>query len=601
MATRGRTPTPAEAALLTVYQDAEQALLGAVTSEVRDLVDAPDDDLDARRALAARRIRETAQGVFLGLERGTRARVDAVIGAAAEQGAAAAAAELGTITGQGRDQYADTINRGALDRLAAAVIDRLSPVHSAILRTTLDAFRDVAARILPALVVGTDTRREATQRALWSLTDRGITGFTDRAGRNWSLSAYAEMAARTGAARAHVDGQLDRLAAAGRDLVIVNGSGDRCEQCRAWSGAILSNGGQAGPLRVEHATRDGEYITVHVAGTVDDARAAGLLHPQCRCSLRTYTPGITRDEPEPPADTGQYAARQQQRAIERQIRRHKAREAAALDPAALKRAQAGTRGAQARMRDHLAGNPDLIRRRYREQPGTGNLPTDGLRERVGPGGNPLRTDPVKGRARKPRDMSDVELDREMQAALAAEDFDAFDRYATETDRRDAKRQTDRDRRAAAADRLEEERGLEMERRMALGDDEEEAVADVYGVPVDRQRRQRAISDLRRDGYEGRSFDELARASYRDEVYRRVIDAENATRGTLLSKAGQAAGMDGLSLFTGSEARARKWASDELKAWWDAHGRLTLEQWKAQRLGDPGAAGRSAAARGDFLT
>jgi hypothetical protein len=597
---KARRPTQAEADMLGVYQDAERALLQSVTGGVRDLVEGPDDSLDARRAAGVRQVQQAAQGVFAGLERGAARRVDAVLGAADQQGAAAAAAELGAITGRGRDQYADTINRGALDRLAAALVDRLTPAHAAILRTTVDAFREVAARVLPAVLVGSDTRRIATQRALWALTDRGISAFTDKAGRKWSLSSYAEMATRSAAARATTDGKLDRLVGAGRDLVIVNGSSDRCDLCRPWSGRILSISGHArGQTMVEHGTQDGLMVAVTVAGSVDDARSAGLLHPQCRCSLSAYIPGITVTPPAPPPDNGQYAARQRQRAIERQIRGWKEREAAALDPTAQRYAASHTRAAQARMRAHLADNPDLRRISARERPGAGNSPTEGLRERVGPGGNPLRTASPVGKERAPRDMTNAELDREMQSALGVEDFDRFDHLATETDRRDAKRETDKARRAEQAAARAEARAVEMERLIGQGVDEEEAVARAYGVSVEKQRRAAAIAKLRGDGYRGESFDALSRDAYKDYAYSRYQAAEDATNGYMVNAAGRAAGASDSAFFTGSDAYVRKYATPELLEWFDLNGRPTLAEWRAELLGDAQAASRARNERGDL--
>lgn len=55
-------------------------------------------------------------------------------------------------------------------------------------------------------------------------------------------------------------------------------------------------------------------------------------------------------------------------------------------------------------------------------------------------------------------------------------------------------------------------------------------------------------------------------------------AESETRGHMLSKAGKAAGVNPQSLWTGPEARARRYASEELRAYWDRHGRLTKAEW-----------------------
>lgn len=64
-----------------------------------------------------------------------------------------------------------------------------------------------------------------------------------------------------------------------------------------------------------------------------------------------------------------------------------------------------------------------------------------------------------------------------------------------------------------------------------------------------------------------------------------LQAEHETRGNLLSKAGKAAGVDPKSLWTGSERRANKYASEELRAYFDKHGRLTRNEWKRAQVGE----------------
>lgn len=61
-------------------------------------------------------------------------------------------------------------------------------------------------------------------------------------------------------------------------------------------------------------------------------------------------------------------------------------------------------------------------------------------------------------------------------------------------------------------------------------------------------------------------------------------AERATNGNMLNAKGRARGIDERSVFTGSEERAYRYASDELKAHWERNPRPT----RAQLSGDPEA-------------
>lgn len=138
----------------------------------------------------------------------------------------------------------------------------------------------------------------------------------------------------------------------------------------------------------------------------------------------------------------------------------------------------------------------------------------------------------------------------------------------------------------------------LDELMAAGWDEETAVEEALGVPVEDQRRERAIGMLRSQGYVGTRFEDLARRSYRDYVASAYRAAEDAARGHLLTREAQNANVDPARLFSGPEVRARRWASDELKQWWDENGRLTFTDHKALLLGGQAA---HRGAEGAFLT
>src|SRR5690606_25442364 len=215
-----------------------------------------------------------------------------------------------------------------------------------------------------------------SQAAWAALIDRGIVSFTDRAGRRWRLSSYVEVIGRTNVARAAVQGQPDRLRGLGQDLVIVSDSPRECPKCRPWERKILSISGRTrGRVQVEHATRDGEYVTVDVAGSLDEARSRGLQHPNCTHSLSIYLPGVTTAG-NAKHDPAGYEAKQQQRALERKIREAKLQAHGALTPEAKKAANAKVRAAQAALREHIEQH-GLKRLRYREQIGAGNVPRGG--------------------------------------------------------------------------------------------------------------------------------------------------------------------------------------------------------------------------------
>lgn len=257
----------------------------------------------------------------------------------------------------------------AINRLVLALVSRLRGTHLQILRWQVDTYREVIARTAPDVLAGTATRRRAAQIAYEHLLGQGITGFVDRAGRRWELASYVEMATRTTIAQALLEGHLDRLAAAGIDLVMVSNSPQECPRCRPWEGKVLTRSGPPGQrtIQAESAVARGT-VEVEIAGTLAEAIAAGLFHPNCTHNVTGYLPGATR-RPQGTENPQGYEDRQKLRALERAVRRAKLREAAVIDPAARKAARAKVRAAQAAIREHVAAT-GLIRQPAREQIGT---------------------------------------------------------------------------------------------------------------------------------------------------------------------------------------------------------------------------------------
>lgn len=106
---------------------------------------------------------------------------------------------------------------------------------------------------------------------------------------------------------------------------------------------------------------------------------------------------------------------------------------------------------------------------------------------------------------------------------------------------------------------------DLDQRIAAGDDYVTAAATI-------ERRA------------GESLDQAVRRHHDEWIDLSYLQAEQVTRGHMLSPAGRAAGVDPRSLFTGPLARARAYASEELQRWWSDHPRLNRTQFRAQLLG-----------------
>ncbi len=612
-----------------LYADVEQRLLALCARQLAVGMEAPGWAVAKLAAVAP--LRRAADMLLDTLAGNVDQEVRHVVAEAYQAGRHSALAELGVLSDENRRRVADlTPQAQAVDRLAAETIETVTATHRGILRATEDGYRRVVAEVTAAPLLGTESRRQATQQAMTRFADRGVSSFRDQAGRRWQLTSYAEMAVRTSVARAATEAHMTTLSAAGIELVVVSSSPRECPLCRPWERKVLSIGGPSGArtVDIEHATEDGRLVQVDVAGSLDEARAAGLQHPNCRHSVSSYAPGITRTEDAEPDPAG-YEAGQRQRAIERHIRKYKQRAAAAVTPEGKRQAEAKVRQWQGAMRDHLASHPDLRRLRHREQPGASNLPKPQVRA----------SDDVLQAARV-RAGDDVTL-REMtdeQLALATRPgvLDGRDlaRIGAEADRRDAV-----DLRASVfpegrllddlAGTSDEALGWaqqfagddellriaeELDRRypgplpdfpLPTGDSVEDALAAsaalddalAPGTPPGDWGRYAKVADdalpaaarhLADEGPADEPVHKIGRREAREMYFVWAMEqleaAEAATRGYLLNRRGRETNIDPTSLFTGPARIAYAYASDELKAFWRAHPRKTQQEFVAEVTG-----------------
>lgn len=339
---------------LTMYRLAGEAEIALITRISRALARGVDAPGWAQRQLGdlARLRRGWEADVGTWLLRG-QAQAVTVVGEAGEWGAARAHAELRVALR--RTALASPLpGAQGVMALAEELSGMLGGTRFGVLRATEDVFRSVVAQASAQVLLGAQTRRGVAQTVLDRLVARGISGFTDTAGRRWELASYVEMSTRTVTQRAAVQAHADSLVSAGVDLVIVSDARQECKLCRAWEGKVLSlSGAGAGTYPLPSAVDPDRTVQVKVSGTLDQAKRAGLFHPNCRHSASAYLPGLTKPARTATADPQGDADRQRLRELERRVRREKLREAAALDLAAQARARARARAAQAAIRDHV--------------------------------------------------------------------------------------------------------------------------------------------------------------------------------------------------------------------------------------------------------
>lgn len=289
------------AAVARLYADAELSIIERMRAALVAGIDSPLWAEIKLRSIGD--LRAAIEEVTDALQQDANGAVRAALIEAYGRGRQAAVAELGALD-IGRELQARRVLPGApaVDRLAASYVADTRPLYVRITRAVTDAYQRIVTRVSSGPLLGTVTRRQASQRALDQFAQRGVSGFVDSAGRSWELASYAEMAVRSVTARAAIEGHIDALTEIGQQLVIVSDAPLECPLCRPWEGEILAINGQSGPhtVQAEHATETvgrlrprPRTIPVHVAGSLEEARRLGLFHPNCRLATpsRSTCPG----------------------------------------------------------------------------------------------------------------------------------------------------------------------------------------------------------------------------------------------------------------------------------------------------------------------
>ena len=157
------------------------------------------------------------------------------------------------VAAQATDRVSDAIGTSfggglheqALARLVGDVTLRLNNAIVQCGRRIDDAYSAAALEAVGGGIARGATRREVTHDLLGELDKRGITGFTDRAGRTWRLDTYATMVARTTTREAMTQGTVQRLLELGTDLVTISSHRDPCAICEPLDGNSYSLSGNS--------------------------------------------------------------------------------------------------------------------------------------------------------------------------------------------------------------------------------------------------------------------------------------------------------------------------------------------------------------------
>lgn len=263
------------------------------------------------------------------------------------------------------------INERKLNALIEAVTNDMKKAEVAMLRMANDEYRKAIYNAEVYYNTGVGTLSQSVDMATKDFLSRGITCIEYANGARVAIDSYAKMALRTAQTRAYLQGEAAKRDEWGVSTVIVNKRGVACPRCLQWVGRVFYDdvwGNAPIPSPAKYPR-------------LSEAIAGGLYHPNCKDVHTTYFEGVSTP-PEPmTAEEKKEAARvynleQEQRYNERQIRKYKRLSEGSVDPENQERYQKKLKAWQAKQREFVKANGDVLKRRYENESTHGIGPID---------------------------------------------------------------------------------------------------------------------------------------------------------------------------------------------------------------------------------
>ena len=186
----------------------------------------------------------------------------------------------------------DNLTQQLMGEITDATMTAMATVQSAILgRIEPDVYRRVGLEQVAAMQATGKGVSAVVPGFVEQLRREGITAFTDKAGRNWSLHTYCSMVTRTTSRQAEIAAVLS--ADPEHDLYKISSHGTTCALCAPYEGRVYSRSG----------TNPDFPPLASVFGKIDPAGPDNLantwlnIHPNCLHILVAWTPaGRTPEE-----------------------------------------------------------------------------------------------------------------------------------------------------------------------------------------------------------------------------------------------------------------------------------------------------------------
>lgn len=251
------------------------------------------------------------------------------------------------------------VDKTKVNKLIEDMTQTEKQAETAALRLTDDVYRQTLNRVQLAMSTGSVTLTKAIDLAVEDFLNAGINCIEYKDGRRVNIADYVRMALRTTLTRAALQGKSEKYKALGYDTVAVSSYGMCSPTCLPYQGRVYINDAFTSWAGETQQRADGlTYGKSNYCGKwfplLSSAIAGGLFHPNCRHSINLWRDGDPLPETLDNSETERrYKLEQQQRALEREIRRAKRRVEGFTDPEDVAMAKAQLRDKQKQLREFI--------------------------------------------------------------------------------------------------------------------------------------------------------------------------------------------------------------------------------------------------------
>lgn len=212
--------------------------------------------------------------------------------------------------------------RKALDSMYNDAYNKFNITNASILKSVKQKYSKLVNDAALLATSKTTTTKEAIRKCISDLSEEGLTGFRDKAGREWSPEAYVSMiikGTKKNVVNATVFSNADKF---GCKLFEVSSHAAARPKCYPYQNKIVSKDGTAGTIK----DGNGKTIEFISLSSTSYGEPDGLLGINCGHYLFPFIPGVSvlsNKTQEQGENDKAYTLSQMQRKLERDVRKTK--------------------------------------------------------------------------------------------------------------------------------------------------------------------------------------------------------------------------------------------------------------------------------------